>query len=123
LRPGSTSIIEVMRPQMRRLSVIAAMCAAFVVVPTSSYAQPPPKRRSSPPAAAAPAPAAPADAGVKKPAKTKVFDFTGIDINGQNRSPQLLYFLERANEELERASLEKRSFIPEMVRSIEEDTL
>jgi hypothetical protein len=32
----------------------------------------------------------------------------------------LLYFLERANEELERSSLEKRSFIPHMVRSVEE---
>ncbi|HTJ40735.1 MAG TPA: hypothetical protein VL463_01525 [Kofleriaceae bacterium] len=59
----------------------------------------------------------------RKPGKPKVFDFTGIDISGQNRSPQLLYFLERANEELERASLERRSFIPEMVRSIEEDKL
>ena len=34
-----------------------------------------------------------------------------------------LYFLERANEELERASLEKRSFIPHMVRSLEEEQL
>ena len=32
-------------------------------------------------------------------------------------------FLERANEELERASLEKRSFIPHMVRSVEEEKL
>jgi hypothetical protein len=39
------------------------------------------------------------------------------------RTPQLLYFLERANEELERASLEKRSFIPAMVRSVEEEQL
>jgi hypothetical protein len=39
------------------------------------------------------------------------------------RTPQLLYFLERANEELERASLEKRSFIPHMVRSVEEEKL
>jgi hypothetical protein len=39
------------------------------------------------------------------------------------RTPQLLYFLERANEELERASLEKRSFIPHMVRTVEEEAL
>ena len=47
----------------------------------------------------------------------------GLNLSGHNRTPQLLYFLERANEELERASLEKRSFIPHMVRSIEEEQL
>lgn len=61
-----------------------------------------------------------ADAGKGKP---KVFDFTGLDLNGRLRTPQLLYFLDRASEELERASLERRSFIPEMVNSIDESAL
>jgi hypothetical protein len=58
----------------------------------------------------------------KKP-KEKNFDFNALDLNGRQRTPQLLYFLERANEELERASLEKRSFIPHMVRSVDEEAL
>jgi len=74
-----------------------------------------------------PAPAADAapkgDAAPKKDGKPKTFDFTALDLNGRMRSPQLLYFLERANEELERASLEKRSFIPHMVRSLDEEAL
>ncbi len=119
MRPGSTHFFVVMRPHIHRIGVIAAVCAAFAWAPTSSYAQTPKKK----PGAAAPAPAPGDVAAPRKQGKPKTFDFTGIDISGQNRSPQLLYFLERANEELERASLERRSFIPEMVRSIEEDKL
>jgi hypothetical protein len=59
----------------------------------------------------------------KKSKEPKTYDFNALDLNGRMRSPQLLYFLERANEELERASLEKRSFIPHMVRSVEEEAL
>lgn len=85
------------------------------------------------PDAPAPTPtpdAKPADKPVAAPAaketgtkKEKNFDFNALDLNGRMRTPQLLYFLERANEELERASLEKRSFIPHMVRSLEEEPL
>ena len=52
-----------------------------------------------------------------------------IDINnplslaGKDRKASLLYFLERANEELERAFLERRSFIPHLVRTVEEEKL
>jgi len=55
--------------------------------------------------------------------RVKTFDFNALDLNGRMRTPQLLYFLERANEELTRASLNKRSFIPHMVRSIEAENL
>jgi len=66
---------------------------------------------------------APAAKESGKKEKVKNFDFNALDLNGRMRTPQLLYFLERANEELERASLEKRSFIPHMVRSVEEEQL
>lgn len=72
-----------------------------------------------------PAPTAPATRGETKKGATKEqnFNFNDLNLNGRSRSPQLLYFLERANEELERASLEKRSFIPHMVRTVEEEAL
>lgn len=56
-------------------------------------------------------------------AKEQKIVFDGLDLDGQMRTPQLLYFLDRANEELKRASLERRSFVPEMVRSIDEEAL
>ncbi len=61
--------------------------------------------------------------GGGKDDKPNVIDFEGITLNSQLRTPQLIYFLDRAAEELERASLKRRSFIPEMVRSIDEEGL
>jgi hypothetical protein len=58
-----------------------------------------------------------------KKKKEKVFDFTGFELAGSVRMPQLLYFLDRAEEELERASLERRSFVPEMMKSLDEENL
>ncbi len=75
-------------------------------------------------AAPAPAPATKAETPKKAGAtKEQNFNFDNLNLNGKSRTPQLLYFLERANEELERASLEKRSFIPHMVRTVEEEAL
>jgi hypothetical protein len=74
-------------------------------------------------AAADPAPAPKSPPVVKKPQKEQELVVGGIKLDGKLRSPTLLYFLERANEELERASLERRSFIPHMTRSIDEQPL
>jgi hypothetical protein len=96
-------------------AVLALMCAASLPV----YAQPKGKADK---ATKADSGGKSSDKGDKK-GKEKTFDFDNLKLNGQMRTPQLLYFLERANEELERASLEKRSFIPHMVRSVEEEAL
>ena len=86
---------------------------------------PPPPAAPTPNAGPGPGPAPAKADGPTGDKKERVqnIDLTGIDLNGHNRTPQLLYFLERANEELERASLEKRSFIPNMAKSVEDESL
>lgn len=49
--------------------------------------------------------------------KVKVFKFSGLDISGRLKSPQLLYFLNRLRAEFDRPRLPHRSFVPELVRS------
>jgi len=110
-----------------QIGVGIALALAVVVAPAA--AQPGRKGQPSGPSGGKDTPKAPAGGDVvpagtaPKGGKAKVFDFTGLDISGRLRTPQLLYFLDRANEELERASLERRSFIPEMVRSVDEGNL
>jgi hypothetical protein len=70
---------------------------------------------------AAPALAQPRREPKKSP--PPIIDMDGMKIDGRLRGVQLLYFLDRANEELDRASLEKRSFIPELVRTLDEEQL
>jgi len=100
-------------------------CAVVCVLATPAVAQPrkapaPLRQKADKPDKAE----APAAADKKKgPPKEQNFNFNALDLNGRTRSPQLLYFLERANEELERASLEKRSFIPHLVRTVEDEAL
>jgi len=100
-------------------AILALMCA----VSLPAAAQPRGKAAKADASARAAERDKPAPAAGDKKTKEKTFDFNNLQLNGQLRTPQLLYFLERANEELERASLEKRSFIPHMVRSLEEESL
>ena len=112
-----------------RWGCVATIVAAVILVfGAAAIAQP---KHADKNGSSAPTPDDKADKGDKadkksaKDGKNKVkdFNFNGLDLNGRNRTPQLLYFLERANEELERASLEKRSFIPTMVKSVDEEQL
>ena len=118
-------------PSWGPLATLLVVCA--LVAPVAAQPKKGDAKAPAPPPAAAPGDSRADSKGDKKKdaggakekekEKVKNFDFNALDLNGRMRTPQLLYFLERANEELERASLEKRSFIPHMVRSVEEEQL
>ena len=57
------------------------------------------------------------DVRTERGAKVKVFRFSGLDLAGRVKSPQLLYFLNRMRAEFDRPRLPHRSFIPELQRS------
>jgi hypothetical protein len=68
------------------------------------------------------APPAPADTAIRTEGDTqvKVMEFRGLDIEGQLRTPQMLYFLNRMRAEFGRPRLPHRSFMPELSRSARE---
>lgn len=59
-------------------------------------------------------------AAAHKPTRSKTYTFTGLDIDGRLKTPQLLYFLNRMKAEFDSTTPAKRSFIPELVRSTDE---
>jgi hypothetical protein len=71
----------------------------------------------------APVPTAEADENVHKEGGTEVktMEFGGLDIEGQLKTPQMLYFLNRLRAEFDRPQLPHRSFIPELQRGTKED--
>lgn len=127
--PRMTNHGAVRRPRWMTL-LAAAVLTVALVSPGTAEAQRRRRRRRPPappppPAAETETPqAAPAEApGPAPKGKMTKLDFTGLDLTGKQRTPQLLYFLERAGSELQAAFLERRSFIPEMLRSLEEERL
>ena len=97
------------------MKLLVCLAGVMLLAPSASA-----QSRKKPKKPAAPAAAAKPD---EKKRKEKVFDFTGFELAGSVRMPQLLYFLDRAEEELERASLERRSFVPAMLKSLDEEKL
>jgi hypothetical protein len=65
------------------------------------------------------APASAALGGIHREGDTeiKTMEFSGLDIEGQLKSPQMLYFLKRVRAEFEQPRLPHRSFMPELARS------
>ena len=131
--------LRVTNPHWGRAAALALALVCAMCLP--ALARPKRTKKAAPVAAKTEAPEAPEASPVleqkadtkpakaettpakKGPIKEQNFNFDGLGLNGRSRSPQLLYFLERANEELERASLEKRSFIPSIVKTVEDEQL
>jgi hypothetical protein len=55
--------------------------------------------------------------------EVKTMELSGLDIEGQLKTPQLLYFLTRLRAEFDRPRLPHRSFMPELSRSSGEKAL
>jgi hypothetical protein len=66
--------------------------------------------------------AADADERVRKEggSEIKTVEFGGLDIEGQLKTPQMLYFLNRLRAEFARPELPHRSFMPELQRGTKE---
>lgn len=97
----------------------AAVAAPPKSKPKAEAAAPAPP---PPSAAAHAARAADDEADVHKEGGTEVktLEFTGLDIEGQLKTPQMLYFLNRLRAEFDRPRLPHRSFMPELSRSTQE---
>jgi hypothetical protein len=79
----------------------------------------PPARRAAPPATvvkphAVPTPEATPSAPAPKAIKPKVYNFSGLDVEGKLKTPQLLYFFDRVKLELDTTTEPRRSFIKEL---------
>lgn len=99
------------------LLVAIFLCAAFVLsllAPSTAHAQK--KKGAAPPAAGA---KQKFDGGERGADGSKVYSFTGLDIDGRLKTPQLLYFLSRVRSEFDSVTPDHRSFIPELERSPE----
>jgi hypothetical protein len=101
---------------MRRTVHILRFSLSVLVLLASTQAGDAWAQKKKKPAAGATAAPAPAPG----PKKARTFDFGAMSFEGTMRTPQLLYFLGRVKQELDRASLEKRSFMPELQRTVDE---
>jgi hypothetical protein len=79
--------------------------------PATGERTPPPAGADGPTAAAEPA------------AEVTRYQFTGLDISGELRTPALLQFLARIGGEFETVGIPHRSFMPELAQTAMEDAL
>jgi hypothetical protein len=103
------------------ITVCAAACVLLVLLAGGESAEAQGKRRRAPKAArsetAESAELAGREVEEDGGKKVKEFRFSGLDVSGRLKSPQILYFLNRLRAEFDRPRLPHRSFMPELVRS------
>jgi len=123
-------------------TLIAAIFVVFVAGATQAQAAGKTRTARRAPVAkatAVPAPRPPApEAATSEPAaesgsasssapsttkKAKVYNFSGLDVEGKLKTPQLLYFLNRVKMELDTTGREKRSFLKELENSSDDKGL
>jgi hypothetical protein len=92
---------------MRRISIVVAV---VVLASSVASAQGMPKTP-------------PCTKTAKQPCEKRIDITDPLSLDGRVRSLSLLGFLERASEELERASLEKKSFVPKLIQTVDEAAL
>jgi hypothetical protein len=112
------------------------MTTTYALVFALAYA-PAPRAPAAAPAPPSTAPADPAPEPAPEPAagqppatgestptpsdKVTRYSFTGLDIDGELRTPALLQFLARIAGEFETVGIPHRSFLPELSRTVRED--
>jgi hypothetical protein len=99
---------------MRRIGVVVVLLA-FANIAAAQPHDGPPKYRDPP--------APPCKKTAKQPCEQTIDITDPLSLGGKLRVLSMLGFLERATEELERASLEKKSFVPKLVQTVEEEAL
>lgn len=95
--------------------------------PPSSSTTPPASPRTTPPTNGAGSgsstPPTGAESPTSEPADVTRYQFTGLDIEGELRTPALLQFLSRIGGEFETVGIPHRSFMPELSQTVTEDAL
>jgi hypothetical protein len=111
--------------------LVAPTCALLLAILAPA---PSPAGGPAPKASPAPAPAPvgsedPEPTGASDPAEPEPsgdvtrYSFTGLDIDGELRTPALLQFLARIAGEFETVGIPHRSFMPELLRTAASDAL
>ena len=116
----------------RHLSLLIAGLLAGGLVASEAQAKKRPRKKAAAaakveaaaPVAVEPAPSEkidgdkePAAPTAAAPAKPRVYTFSGLDVNGTLKAPQLLFFRGRVQQELDTSSPERRSFLKELERT------
>jgi hypothetical protein len=92
----------------------------LLLLATPAWAKGKPASRRAPPPAttvkphAVPTPEATPTAPPPKAVKPRVYNFSGLDVEGKLKTPQLLYFFDRVKLELDTTTEPRRSFIKEL---------